>query len=80
MLRAIDQRLQLTERITEQMLDDRDPTKVKHPVVDLLRQRVYGLACGYEDLNDMTHSGTTLRFKLREKEVKCWAVVQPYAD
>jgi hypothetical protein len=52
LLRAIDQRLKLTERVAAQMPDPRDPDKVRHQVVDLLRQRVYGLACGYEDLND----------------------------
>ena len=32
--------------------DHRDPTRVTHPVASLVRQRVYGLALGYEDLND----------------------------
>lgn len=52
LLRSVDQRLQLTERVAEDFHDLRDPAKVQHTVVDLLRQRVYGLACGYEDLND----------------------------
>lgn len=52
LLRAVDQQLGLTERIAEQIQDPRDPDRVQHQVVDLLRQRVYGLACGYEDLND----------------------------
>ena len=52
LLRTLDQRLQLTERVAAHMPDRRDPDKVQHQVVDLLRQRVYGLACGYEDLND----------------------------
>ena len=52
LLRTIDQRLKLTERVAAQMPDPRDPARVQHEVVDLLRQRVYGIACGYEDLND----------------------------
>ena len=32
--------------------DYRDPTRTEHSVSELLRQRVYGLAQGYEDLND----------------------------
>src|SRR3954471_8291639 len=32
--------------------DHRDPDLVEHPVEHLLAQRVYGLALGYEDLND----------------------------
>lgn len=32
--------------------DHRDPGLIEHPVEHLLAQRVYGLALGYEDLND----------------------------
>jgi hypothetical protein len=52
LLRSIDQQLKLTERVAAHLPDARDPERVRHQVVDLLRQRVYGLACGYEDLND----------------------------
>jgi len=55
LLRTIDQQYQLTQWIAEQMRDPRDPDRIRHPVVDLLRQRVYALACGYEDLN--AHAG-----------------------
>ncbi len=45
LLRAVDQRVGLTERIAEKMHDFRGPNRVQHQLVDLLRQRVYGLAC-----------------------------------
>ena len=32
--------------------DYRDPERIEHTVLELLRQRTYGLALGYEDLND----------------------------
>lgn len=32
--------------------DHRDPSRIEHSVEELLTQRVLGLACGYEDLND----------------------------
>jgi len=32
--------------------DYRDPARIEHSVAELMRQRVYGLALGYEDLND----------------------------
>lgn len=35
--------------------DHRDPDLVEHTVLELLRQRVYGMALGYEDLNDHDH-------------------------
>lgn len=52
LLKAIDDQLQLTERLSECIRDDREPGKVRHSIFDLLRQRVYGLACGYPDCND----------------------------
>ncbi len=36
----------------EVLTDPRDPLQITHRQVDLLRQRIYGLALGYEDLND----------------------------
>ena len=51
--------LQQTERITGIIsqfagcfTDHRDPDLIEHTVKDLIAQRVYGLALGYEDLND----------------------------
>lgn len=34
------------------MADPRDPDMVTHRQIDLIRQRIYGIALGYEDLND----------------------------
>ena len=52
LLKALDDRLQLTDTLAACLPDRRDPDKVRHAVRDLLRQRIYGLACGYEDAND----------------------------
>ena len=52
LLRAMDRRLGLTRRIAGLLKDDRDQSKVIHSMQTMLRQRVYGLACGYEDCND----------------------------
>ncbi len=52
LLRQIDRRLGLTAAIDEVMSDPRRPECVVHPQLQLLRQRIYGLAHGYEDLND----------------------------
>ena len=32
--------------------DSRDPSRIEHTVEELLTQRVLGIICGYEDLND----------------------------
>jgi hypothetical protein len=52
LLREADRRLKLTERVAQAIKDPRCKSKVRHQVVDMVRQRVYGLALGYEDLND----------------------------
>jgi hypothetical protein len=52
LLRLADRRLGLSAALAKVLPDPRDPLKVEHTVRDLLRQRIYGLACGYEDLND----------------------------
>jgi Transposase DDE domain group 1 len=52
LLKAVDDRLGLTWRLASVIRDRRQPGKVTHPLRDLLRQRVFGLACGYADCND----------------------------
>jgi hypothetical protein len=52
LLRETDQRLNLLPRLAECFLDGRNPLLVEHTVEQLVSQRVYGLALGYEDLND----------------------------
>jgi len=52
LLREVDRQLGLIERFAECFTDNRAADWVEHSVEDLLRQRVFGLALGYEDLND----------------------------
>src|ERR1700751_4910749 len=52
LLRQTDQRLNLLPRLAECFLDGRDPERVEHSVEEMVSQRVYGLALGYEDVND----------------------------
>jgi hypothetical protein len=52
LLREADQRLGLVEALDAVLPDPRHPVFITHRQVDLLRQRIYGLALGYEDLND----------------------------
>ena len=44
--------LNLTPSIAKIFPDKRDPSKIEHTIVTMLRQRIYGIAAGYEDLND----------------------------
>lgn len=52
LLKACDERLGLTERLASCIVDSRQAGKVEHSIRDLLRQRLYGIACGYADCND----------------------------
>lgn len=52
LLRQTDQRLNLLARLAECFLDGRNPEQVEHSILEMLSQRIYGLALGYEDLND----------------------------
>ncbi len=48
----MDRQLQLTSSLARTLVDNREQKKVKHDYLSLLRQRVYGICLGYEDLND----------------------------
>lgn len=52
LLKQVDQRLNLLPRLAKCFLDGRDQRRVEHSVQEMLSQRIYGLALGYEDLND----------------------------
>jgi len=52
LLKAADRRLGLVPRLAAALVDDRQPGKVRHALADLLGQRIYGLALGYDDAND----------------------------
>ena len=54
LLRDIDKQLGLMTSVDHILNDPRDPHYVKHSQLTLLRQRVYGLCLGYDDLNDHT--------------------------
>jgi hypothetical protein len=52
LLKAADRRLGLIPRLAGALVDERQPGKVRHGLADLLGQRIFGLALGYEDAND----------------------------
>lgn len=64
LLRAVDERLGLTARLAACLPDGREPGKVQHSVLRLLRQRLYQIACGYEDCNDADQLRRDPAFKL----------------
>jgi hypothetical protein len=52
LLKAVDERLGLTAGIADCIYDLRRSGSVRHEISELLRQRVFALACGYADCND----------------------------
>ncbi len=52
LLRDMDRRLGLTETISNRFSDTRKRSRIRHDYLSLLRQRVYAICLGYEDLND----------------------------
>jgi hypothetical protein len=52
LLRQVDRRIGLLRRLAGCFVDRRDPERIEHTVAEMVAQRVYGLALGYEDLND----------------------------
>ena len=52
LLREVDRQLGLIDALSACLTDPRDPAKVIHDQRTMLAQRIFGLALGYEDLND----------------------------
>ena len=52
LLREVDRQRRLVQRLAACFEDYRERSRIEHSVEDLLRQRLYGLALGYDDLND----------------------------
>jgi len=52
LLREIDRKIGLTDKISRLFPDSRDQGRITHSLKSMLQQRIYGLACGYEDCND----------------------------
>jgi DDE family transposase len=52
LLREIEGRFGFISQFANCFTDHRDPDAIEHTVTDLLKQRIFGLCLGYEDVND----------------------------
>lgn len=52
LLREVNKKLSLSKQLAACIQDLRDPSRIDHSYESMLMQRIYGIACGYEDLND----------------------------
>jgi hypothetical protein len=64
LLRELDQRYRLGEKLVRCLSDPRDFHKVKHQLLTLVRQRLFAIAQGYEDTNDAATLATDPAFKI----------------
>jgi hypothetical protein len=52
LLREMDNRLGLIDKISSCITDERDQRYIDHHQIEMLKQRIFQIACGYEDGND----------------------------
>lgn len=64
LLRACDATLGLSKRLAACLADRRQEGKIEHTMRDLLRQRLFGIGCGYADGNDVARVGNDPIHKL----------------
>lgn len=67
LLKEIDRGLGLTSGLSDCIEDTRQQSKVRQSVVDMLRQRIFGIACGYEDCNDFDTLCSDPLFKIADR-------------
>jgi hypothetical protein len=72
LLKQLEQRHEIVRRFAACFTDYRCATQIEHPLLDLVTQRVFGLALGYEDLNDhdQLRSDPMLAVALGKDDVK----------
>ena len=64
LLSQAERRLGLAERLAAVIPDERDASRVTHRLADILRARIFAIACGYEDADDLDRLRCDPAFKL----------------
>jgi hypothetical protein len=64
LLAGVDKTLGLIDRLAALIPDHRDPNLITHTMADILRPRVFAIACGYPDANDLDDLRQDPAFKL----------------
>jgi hypothetical protein len=63
-LREIERRLGIAELLGSRVTDERDPASTTHTYADMIRARLFAIACGYEDCDDLDALRFDPAFKL----------------
>ncbi len=64
LLREVEQRLGIAQRLAACLKDPRDPDRITHTLAAIIRFRLLSIAAGYEDGNDAAHLRTDPLFKM----------------
>ncbi len=64
LLREVERRLGIADRLAALVPDRRDPTRIRHALADMIRARLFAIAHGYEDCNDFDQLRSDPAFKL----------------
>jgi hypothetical protein len=64
LLREAERSLGICARLAGSLSDPRDPTRIEHPLIELIKTRVLAICCGYEDGNDLNRLRTDPLLKL----------------
>jgi len=64
LLKALDERLGLSDTLAGCLTDRRQPGKVKHSLKELFQHRMFTIACGYADTNDAARLADDPMFKM----------------
>ena len=64
LLAQAERRLGIADRLARMIPDSRDPERVTHRLSDILRARIFAIACGWEDADDLDRLRTDPGFKL----------------
>src|ERR1700675_4326437 len=64
LLAGVDRRLGLIDTLAAIIPDHRDPTQITHSMPDILRARIFAIACGYPDADDLDDLRKDPAFKL----------------
>ena len=64
LLAQAESRLGIADKLAAVIDDPRDQDLVKHSIPDMLRARIFAIACGYEDANDLATLRQDPAFKL----------------
>ena len=64
LLALAERRLGIADKLAAVIPDPRDPARITHDLADILRARIFAIACGYEDADDLDSLRTDPAFKL----------------